>query len=163
MAKAITQIEKNQKNIQEERAEDLAAIVDQIADNREVIQDTLIILQELHNTGVLDMLKGLLRTREKVGAIAIEQLNQPAMHNMIKNGMNTIGLLSEMDPDQLQAIFGGLNQGLEKAAESTKKQEEMGIWGLMKSMRDPNVRTSMNTMVNFLNGMGSGLKSSETH
>ncbi|QHS22378.1 DUF1641 domain-containing protein [Virgibacillus sp. MSP4-1] len=163
MAKAITQIEKKRKSKQEERTEDLSAIINQIADNREIIQDTLIILQELHATGVLDMLKGLLRTREKVGQIAIEQINQPGMHNIIKNGMNTIGLLAEMDSDQLKAMFSGLNTGLEKAAESAKAQEEVGLWGLMKSVRDPNVRTSMNTMVNFLEGMGNGLNQQKTH
>ncbi|MRG85250.1 DUF1641 domain-containing protein [Salinibacillus xinjiangensis] len=163
MAKAITQIEKKQKNLQEERAEDLSAIVNQIADNREVIQDTLVILQELHEAGMIDMLKGFLRTREKVGTIAIEQLNQPGMHNIIKNGMNTIGLLANMNPDQLKAIFGGLNQGLEKAAKSTESQEQLGMWGLMKSMKNPSVKTSLNTMVSFLEGMGDGLNNKEIH
>ncbi|GAA0326056.1 hypothetical protein GCM10008967_15790 [Bacillus carboniphilus] len=163
MAKAIQQIERKQKNAEEERTEDLAAILTQIAENREAIQTSLMILQELHQAGILDMLKGLLRTREKVGSIAIEQINQPGMHNIIKNGMSAVQLLSSLDPNQLKQIFGGLSHGLHKASEGNEKKEQASMWGLMKSMRDPNVRTSLNTMVHFLNGMGEGLNQKQVH
>ncbi|MDC3414723.1 DUF1641 domain-containing protein [Aquibacillus sp. 3ASR75-11] len=163
MAKATTQIEKKESNVEEERAEDIAAIMKQIADNREAIQDSLIILQELHQSGVLDMVKGLLRTREKVGVLAMEQINQPGMHNIMRNGMNSIELLASLDPDQLKTVFGGLTQGLQKASESIETNEQMGAWGMLKSMRDPNVKTSLNTMAHFLNGMGEGLNNKKTH
>lgn len=163
MAKPIQQIELKNKSVEEERAEDLSAILKQIADNRDAIQTTLIILQELHEFGILDMMKGLLRTREKVGAIAIEQINQPGMHNIIKNGMSAVQLLSSIDPDQLKHMIGGMTQGLHRASEGHGQKNQANVWGLMKSMRDPNVRTSINTMMNFLNGMGEGLNQKQVH
>ncbi|MFZ3580158.1 DUF1641 domain-containing protein [Virgibacillus sp. DJP39] len=163
MAKATRQIERKESNVDEERAEDLNAILKQIADNREAIQDSLFILEELQESGVLPMLRGLLRTREKVGSIAMEQINQTSVHNMIKNGMSGIGLLSSIDPDQLNQIIQGLTKGLQKASESTDNQDQVGIWGLVKSTKDPNVRTSLNTMIHFLNGMGEGLSNKQAH
>jgi uncharacterized protein YjgD (DUF1641 family) len=163
MAKAIKQIERKQSNVEEERAEDMEAILKQIADNREAIQDSLIILEELHQSGILDMLKGFLRTKEKIGSIAMEQINQPGMHNIIKNGMSGVELLSSIDSDQLKQLLGGLTQGLQKASESTQKKEQIGVWGLLKSMKDPNVNASLNTMIHFLNGMGEGLNNKQAH
>ncbi|WP_085992148.1 DUF1641 domain-containing protein [Oceanobacillus senegalensis] len=162
MARAIRQIEKNQRSAEEERAEDIAAIIKQIAENREAIEDTLIILEELHQFGVLDMLKGLLRTREKVGAIAIEQLNQSGMHNIIKNGMSTVQLLADMDPEQIKTVFNGVNHGLKNVAETTNYNEDIGMWNLYKSAKDIKVRNSLNAMVQFLNGMSEGLSKKHT-
>ncbi|WP_077623719.1 DUF1641 domain-containing protein [Sediminibacillus massiliensis] len=163
MAKAIQQIEREESNVEEERSEDLSAILKQIADNREVIEESLSILQELHKSGVLPMIKGLLQTREKVGSIAIEQINQPGMHNIIKNAMSGMALLSAIDPDQLKQFSDGLTHGMQKAAETSSNDKQVGMWGLMKSMRDPNVKTSLNTMMHFLNGLGEGLNSKQTH
>ncbi|MBM7570834.1 DUF1641 domain-containing protein [Aquibacillus albus] len=163
MARAITQIERKQSSVEEERSEDLGAILKQIADNREAIEDSLTILEELHKSGVLDMVKGFLRTKEKVGVIAVEQLNQPSMHQLIRNMFNSIELLSSMDPDRLNAIFGGLNKGLEKASEGTEENNQIGAFGMLKAMRDPNVKTSLSTMVHFLEGMGEGLKNDKVH
>ena len=162
MARAIRQIEKKQLSEEEERAQDLQAIIKQIAENREAIEDTLIILKELHDFGVLDMLKGLLRTREKVGAIAVEQLNQTGMHNIIKNGMSTIQLLSDMDSDQIKTIFNGVNKGLERMAETSNYNENIGLWNLYKSTKDIEVRNSLNAMIKFLSGMGEGLSQKHT-
>lgn len=162
VARAIRQIEKKQLSEEEERAQDLQAIIKQIAENREAIEDTLIILKELHDFGVLDMLKGLLRTREKVGAIAVEQLNQTGMHNIIKNGMSTIQLLSDMDSDQIKTIFNGVNKGLERMAETSNYNENIGLWNLYKSTKDIEVRNSLNAMIQFLSGMGEGLSQKHT-
>lgn len=158
MAKATKQIERKGNRLEEERNDDLSAILNQIADNRESIQIWLDIIHELHQIGILDMIKGLLRTREKVGAIAMEQINQPGMHNIIKNGMSGFQLLAAMDADQLKQIMDGFSRGMQKASENTQHQEQIGMWGLLRSMQDPNVKKTLNILVHFLNGMGEGLQ-----
>jgi len=157
VAKAITQIERKESNVEEERSEDIQAIVKQIADNREAIQDSLTILQELKLSGTLDIIKGFLRTRDQVGALALEQLNQAGVHHMMKNAINLLGLLAKMNPDELDAIFSSMSKGLQKVSENTYPNEHIGVWNLLKSAQDPNVKTSLNTMLTFLNGMGQSL------
>ncbi|MCP8617273.1 DUF1641 domain-containing protein [Salirhabdus salicampi] len=163
MAKAIKQIERTEKTVHEEREQDLNAILKQIADNREAIQETLTIIEELHNSGVLPIIRGFLRTRDKVGAIMMEEINQPGMHNVIKNSMSMATLLSSIDSEKLNQLLNGLTQGIDKATESTEDDGKVGMWGLLKSMRDPNVKASMNTMVHFLEGMGEGLNNKKAH
>lgn len=154
MAKAITHIEKKIPNPAEEQAESLTEILSLIAKNREAITTSLEILQELNSAGLLSILKGLLKTRDKVGVLAIEQLNQPSMHKTIKNGINTLQLLGEVDPDKLKTLLNAANSGLQSIGESNEKTSK---WGLVKSMGDPDVLSSLSTMTGFLQGMGKEL------
>ncbi|KHD84327.1 DUF1641 domain-containing protein [Heyndrickxia ginsengihumi] len=164
MAKAIKQIERQASNVNEERTEDLTDILKQIADSREAIQVSLVIIQELYNSGVLNMIKGFLKTRENVGSIIINQLNQPSVYNIIKNAINSVELLSSLDPNQLQAIFGGLHQGLQKASENIdENSKQIGLWEILRAMRDPNIQASLNMMLQFLSGMGEGLNHKQVH
>ncbi|MFC3885149.1 DUF1641 domain-containing protein [Bacillus songklensis] len=154
MAKAIRQINKKAPNKEEEQAQAITDIVKALADNREAIMVTLDILKNLHEMGALNAVDGLLKARSDVAYIAIQQLNQPSMHNTIKNAMGAFKFLGSVNPDQLQTIFQGLSHGLERSAENIKKGEDASLWQLGKSIRNPDVRASLSTMVEFLQGMG---------
>ncbi|MDQ0245525.1 uncharacterized protein YjgD (DUF1641 family) [Bacillus fengqiuensis] len=154
MAKAIRQINKHVPNKEEEQAQAVADIVAALAENREAIVTTLGILKELQEMGALNAIHGLLQKRTDVGAIAIQQINKPNMHNTIKNGMNALGFLGSINPDQLKIIFQGLNQGLERATESAHQGEEQSLWKLGKNMGNSEVKASLATMMGFMQGMG---------
>jgi uncharacterized protein YjgD (DUF1641 family) len=163
MAKAIKDIDKKRSNPIEEQTEAIQQLIEMTAESRDALLSLLEILQELHNAGLLDFVQGLLKTRHKVGVLAMGQLNQPEMHRIIKNGINTIQFLGELDPDQLQTMLNGVNKGLEKSTMNTKKGEQVSLWGLAKSIRDPDVKMSMSTMMAFLEGMGKGIKKDQVH
>ncbi|MBB6444472.1 DUF1641 domain-containing protein [Bacillus benzoevorans] len=154
MAKAIKQIEESKVTSQEKQSEDLFAIIKLVSENREAITTSMEILGELKQTGVLDMFKGALRTREKIGAIALEQINQPSMHNTIKNAFNIIEFLGSINPDQMKVLLSALRKGMDEFSESVEKNEHIGIWGMMRSIRDPKVNTVITSMLGFLNGVG---------
>lgn len=163
MAKAIKQIEKTRLTQQEEQTEDLTAILKLIAENRDAITTSLEIIGELKQTGVLDMVKGALKTREKIGSIAMEQINQPSMHNMIRNGFNTVEFLGSLNPDQMKMMLNAVSNGLNETSDTIGKNEQIGLWGMMKSIRDPNVNTAITTMLGFLNGMGKEMDKKQMH
>ncbi|WP_442599787.1 DUF1641 domain-containing protein [Neobacillus sp. D3-1R] len=154
MAKAIKQIKKSVPNPVEEQAQAISDILESLTENREAILSTLGILKHLHEMGVLNALHGLLEQRTEVGAIAVQQMNQPAMHNTIKNGINAFKFLGSVNPEQLQSILQGLSHGLERSTEVIQKGEFQSLWKLGTSMRNPDVRASLSTMVEFLHGMG---------
>lgn len=151
MAKPIHHIEKRVPTKAEEQAEAIGEIISLIANNREAITTSLEILQELHSTGVLDAVKGLLKTREKVGVLAMGQLNQPNMHNTIKNAINMVKLVGEMDPEKVNTLMSAVMSGLDQMGEQDGKVSK---WRLIKSMNDPDVLASIATMTGFLQGMG---------
>jgi uncharacterized protein YjgD (DUF1641 family) len=163
VAKPIQQIEKKRLNEAEEEAEALKELMGMIADSKESIKTFLEILEELQSSGLLDMAKGLLKTRQKVGVLAMEQMNQPAMHRIIKNGINTVQFLGQLDPDQMKTIMNGVSKGLEKTSENSSQKDQVGIWSLIRTMRDPDIRASMTMMTSFLEGMGKEINQKPIH
>jgi uncharacterized protein YjgD (DUF1641 family) len=154
MAKAIRQIEVKTKTKEEESAESLTELLSLIALNKESILVMLEIIKELHSAGVLDIIHGFLKTRDKVGVIAMEQLNQPSMHRTIKNSIQAIQILGELDPIKISSLLNAANNGLESATEVKTK---MSKWEMFKAINDPNVTSSISMMIKFLKGMGEEL------
>ena len=163
MAKQIRQIDKHIPSELEERTEAIKKLVNMTADNHEAFMTIVEVVEELHESGILDMAKGLLRTREKVGVIAVEQLNQPSMHRVIQNGTNAFKFFGSIDPQQLQNMLNGVTRGLQKSADDMTKEEKLGLWGMAKKMRDPDVNASMTTLMGFLQGMGQEFNDKSVH
>ncbi|WP_180955329.1 DUF1641 domain-containing protein [Peribacillus deserti] len=154
MAKAIRQINKQVPNPIEEQAQAVGEILTALADNKKGILSALAIIKNLEEIGILDALHAILENRTDVGVIAMQQINQPGMHNTIKNAIYLFNFMGTLKPDQLQSMLGGVTQGLNRMGESIKNQEQHGLWKLGKSMRDPEIKTAMTSMVEFLHGMG---------
>lgn len=154
LAKAIKQIRKEAPNPEAEQSKAVTDIVAALAENRDAIMATIGIVGQLHEMGVLNTVNGLLEKRVDVGVIAVQQLNQPNMHNTIKNGMNAFNFLGQLNPDQLQTVLNGVSHGLEKLAENIEKDEKVSLWQLGNSIRNPEIRTTLTTMLGFLEGMG---------
>ncbi|WP_408007626.1 DUF1641 domain-containing protein [Pseudalkalibacillus sp. A8] len=163
MAKAIKQIEKNNSNTVEESTQALNSLMEMTAKNREALGSLLEILQELHQSEILDMIKGFLKTRDQIGVLAIGELNQPGMHRIIKNGINAVEFLAELDPEQLKIMLNGINEGLKKSAENMDKKENVSLLRLTKLMRDPDVQRSLTFMMNFMVGMGQAIEKKTLH
>lgn len=155
MAKPISAIEIQNPNPLEEKAEAFAEIGEKIAVNREAVIKMLEILQELQASGVLDIAFGLLKSREKVGSIAIEQLNQPKFYHVIKNVFQLIGTLQT---EQLEMILAAVNKGIEQMEQPEQTKKSLSLWGMMKAVRDPYINSTLSMTLNFLHGVGKSLE-----
>ncbi|GGC96277.1 hypothetical protein GCM10007216_28810 [Thalassobacillus devorans] len=158
MAKAIRQIEMQQSTAEEMQQKDMERILSQIADNKQAITSMLEIVDQLEATGVLDILKGFLSAREKIGTIAVEQINQPNIHHTIKNIFYTMGFVGHLEPEKLRTMLESFQKGVETASTHAEEKEKTSTWGLVKSLRDPHVVLALSTMVSFLKGMGNELE-----
>ena len=154
MAKAIRQINKSVPTEEELQLQAISDIMKAIGENRDAIVTSLDILKNLQDLGVLQAVQGLLEQRVDVATIALKQINQPAMHNTIKNAFNAIKFLGTVKPEQLQLILQGLGQGLERTSENKQQQEHQSLWKMSKSLRDPDVKASLSIALEFLQGMG---------
>lgn len=163
MAKAIKQIELIQPSAQEEQAKDIADLLTQLGQNREAISSAIDIIGQLQRSGILDIVQGFLHSKEKVAAIAIDQVNQPNMHNIIRNGFNTVDFLGSLDPQQMNIMMNAVTKGLDESAEVMKSNEKTSVLGLMKAMRDPDINLAIHSMLGFLKGMGSEMGKEHTH
>lgn len=151
MAKATTLIKKFNENKAEENSQAVKEIIEELAENRQAIMEGINILKGLHELGALEALQALLEQRTAVGEIAIQQVNQPKMHNVIKNAMSAFGFLSSLDPKKLNTILAGVSHGFERIPENDKMQS---LWSLQKHFWTHEIRASLAVVVHFLDGMG---------
>lgn len=154
MAKAIRQISRQLPNEAEERTEAVNEILQALADNKEAVLSMIDLAKELHEVKVFETADALLKQRNEVGVIAMQQVNQPAVHNIIKSGFGMINFLGGLQPSQLETLLHGLTLGLKRMSITGEKGKKQSIWKMRIRLRSPEIRAAMTTMVDFMEGMG---------
>ncbi|MGG3563857.1 hypothetical protein ABES03_19920 [Neobacillus rhizosphaerae] len=154
MAKAITQIrEVPRPEIEQEQA--MTEIMSEIVANKDVILKTIRIMKGLQETKVLDVVESMIDQRTEIGAIAIQQVNQPAIRNVIKNAMNAFSFLGELQPGEVSDVLEGLSHGFKRMAESGQEgKKQSSLWQLRKRLWSREMRAAMTSMMNFMDGLG---------
>ncbi|WP_144481436.1 DUF1641 domain-containing protein [Cytobacillus oceanisediminis] len=154
MAKAIRQISRQATNETEERAQALEEIMQALADNKEAVLSMIEMAKELHEVKVFETAGSLLKQRNEVGVIAMQQVNQPAVHNVIKSGFGLFKFLGGLQPAQLETLMNGVTLGLKRMSQTGEKGKKQSIWKMRVRLRSPAIRAAMTTMVDFMEGMG---------
>lgn len=156
MAKAITQIEKQPLNPEQEQDKQLRELLGVIGGNTEAVTSFVNVIKELHSVGIFDIVQAFLVNRNQIGFQVINQLNQPGIFRIAKNAMGLFQLLSNLDPSKTQRLLNSVARGVEGAG-NPEAETPHGLWGLAKEMRDPDVLRAVGTMMNFLREMGKQL------
>jgi uncharacterized protein YjgD (DUF1641 family) len=157
MAKSISYIERKIPTEEEQQAESLGDILKAISDNRQSILAFLDILKEMENSGLLDIIRGIMKNRTSLGSVGMEFINVANIPSMLKNVIMASQFLGRLEPKDTEKLINGLDNGLKKAMQ--KEEESISLFGLMGLLRDPNVRTTLSTGLHFLQGMGKSLNS----
>ncbi|GGE50558.1 hypothetical protein GCM10011391_31680 [Pullulanibacillus camelliae] len=163
MAKAITQIRRVDPTPEELQAQSITKIIGALAENGESIIKMLDIVSQLDQTGILDALDAILKKRVDVAEIMIQQMNQPTMHKIMKNGMNIFKFLGSLNPEQIRMLMDGVGHGIDKATARESDDKKTSLWSLGKAMKKPEVKESLTMMVSILEGMGESLQREKDH
>jgi uncharacterized protein YjgD (DUF1641 family) len=157
MAKSISYIERKIPTEEEQQAESLADILKALSDNRQSILAFLDILKEMENSGLLDIIRGIMKNRASLGSVGMEFINVANIPSMLKNVIMASQFLGRLDPKDTAKLINGLDNGLRKAMQ--KEEESKSLLGMLGLLRDPNVRTTLSAGLHFLQGMGKSLNS----
>lgn len=160
MAKSLRHIEKQVPNKVEEQAQAMMQLMAAAAEQKDALLQFIEILGELQKAGLLDMAHGMLKNRHEIGVISINQMNKSGAQRFIKNGMSLVQFMGQLEPERLNRLLGAVSNGLETA--ESQPANAGGIWGMVRTFRDPEVNTSVGWMMNFLRGMGEELPQ-QTH
>ena len=87
------------------------------------------VLQDLDDSGVFDLLRGALGSRDKVLGVAVEAAGSPHSIRAIRNFMLLSNLLGEIDPEVLKTITQAGPQILKTMV---RQPEPPGLWRLIK-------------------------------
>lgn len=158
MAKPITKISQPVLTEKEIEEQSLEKVLKDVANNAEGIQQTIKLLQELHESGILAAINAIIEAKEQVAKIAVGQLLRPPVTNAINNAMAAAGALTELDPEMTKKWIGSVANGLQKAEEGVKDNSKVGIFDLMKAVKDPDINRAIAFGLNLLKGIGEGIK-----
>ncbi|HYK74882.1 MAG TPA: DUF1641 domain-containing protein [Pseudoneobacillus sp.] len=158
MAKPIKIIQKTELTEEQKKMQSLENLLSGVAENKDSLLETLNLLQELHDSGIMDALGSLLKSKEKAAKIAVGQMTREPVTNMINNAMAAGGILTELDPNITSKLAKSLTNGLQKAQQGLVEDTKLGVFDLMKALKDPDINRVIGFGFNLLKGMGEGLK-----
>lgn len=158
MAHPITTIQKHiptKEELNQQKLEDLKLL---LADNEDSLNKIMNLISELNETGVLEAANSMLQSKEKIAEIALGQINREPVTNIINNIMGAAGALSSVDPELTTKLVNSITKGIDQGNKHLEKDEKIGVLDLMKVLKDPDVNRAVGFGINFLKGMGKGLK-----
>jgi uncharacterized protein YjgD (DUF1641 family) len=158
MANPIQTIQKTELTQDQIKIQSLENLLSEVAHNKDSLLDTLNLLQELHDSGIMEALGSLLKAKESAAKIALGQITRKPVTNMINNAMAAGGILTELDPETTSKLAKSLTVGLQKAEQGLKADTKLGLFDLMKAIKDPDINRAFGFGFNLLKGIGEGLK-----
>ncbi|AWB45616.1 hypothetical protein DCC85_16380 [Paenibacillus sp. CAA11] len=158
MAKPISLVKKRMITEEERQEQTIQRLKQQLAESNEALEKSLVILNELHQSGILEAAESMLKAKAKIAEIALGQISRKEVTNLINNGMAAAGALTNIDPAQTSKLMNGLTSGIQEANASTGGAKKIGLFTLMKSLKDPDVNRALGFGLNFLKGLGRGLQ-----
>ncbi|WP_257347166.1 DUF1641 domain-containing protein [Pseudalkalibacillus decolorationis] len=158
MAKPITKIEEPVFTEKEQQNQALEKVLQDLTQNTEGIKETIKFLQELHESGILGAINNLVEAKEDLAKIAVEQMLRPPVTNALNNAMAAAGALTEIDPEMIKRIMNGMAKGIQKSEEELRLNKKIGVFDLVKLMRDTDINRALTFSLYLLQGVGEGLK-----
>jgi uncharacterized protein YjgD (DUF1641 family) len=99
------------------------------AEHAEALLAAYEVLQGLHDDGVLDLMRGLLGSGDKVLDVGVRAVESPASVRGIRNLLLLINMLGEIDPAVLKTFTRAVPQALNMMV---RQPEPPGLWALVK-------------------------------
>lgn len=141
--KEITLIQKKVITEEEKKQQLSDELLTQLAENREAVEETMQLLSQLQQAGILDAAISLLAAKEDVSKIAVEQLNREPVKNALNNMMGAGEALSSVDPEITKQITSSLVTGLQFATEELQKGKKTKVMDFFKVLKDPDINRAI--------------------
>ena len=109
------------------------------------------LLPQLHDTGTLNLLRGMFGAGDAVVNHVVDIVSRPEMVNLLRSGLAVGGLVSNIDPEALDTAIQG-------------KPEDRGktpsLWTIGKQMRSEEALLGLSVAANLLTALGTAVKKS---
>jgi uncharacterized protein YjgD (DUF1641 family) len=151
MARAIG-LEGIPRNAREELSRKLEQAPEQHA---EALLETYELLQQLHDSGALRLLRGVLRSGDLLLDTAVNAAKSDEAIRGLRNAIILVKMLGSINPDLLQGCANAVSEtfGCQKPV-----VEPPGLFKLFAEFRNPELRRSMALIDKFLENLGNQLK-----
>jgi uncharacterized protein YjgD (DUF1641 family) len=111
------------------------------------------LLQELHESGTLSVLRGLVGAGDQVVRHTVGLATQPEAVNALRNLLVLGKVVGAIDPDKLHRLVEGLPSAIGQQAE----ENPPSLWAIFRRMSSKASRRTLALGVSVLEGVGKGL------
>src|SRR5258706_3915482 len=113
------------------------------------------LLQRLHHRGVLDLLRGGLRSSDKVLSILVDVAKTPEAINATRNLLILSKVMFALEPALLEDVVTAVPNSLAQARE----QKPLSLWQMLKKMCSQDTRRALTSMLGIAESFGKSLGS----
>lgn len=122
--------------------------------HQEAIREALRLLAALHEHGWLRLAAALVENGDRVAARALTELERPCNLRALQSLVAAAGLLSRIEPAQVERLGAALAPALEAAAGRLAAGGPVGLLGLLRQARDPEVNRGLQALLAGLAALG---------
>jgi uncharacterized protein YjgD (DUF1641 family) len=140
------------------RGELLARLESAPAEHAEALLAGYEVLQGLHDSGTLELLRGLLGSGDKVLQTAVDATRTPESIRIIRNLLLLTKMLGEIDPALFEGLVQALPEAMQKAKEEGKKSP--GLLSTLNKFRNKDLLRGIIVVNSLLEMWGRELFSS---
>jgi uncharacterized protein YjgD (DUF1641 family) len=121
----------------------------------EALLESYELLQQLHDSGMLALLRGALGSRDKILETTVDAANSAEGIRALRNAIILGKMLGSINPDLLQGFAVAMSQTFSCQPPIV---EPPGLFKLIAEFRQPELRRSMALINKFLEVLGTELK-----
>ncbi len=158
MAVPITLINKKELTPEEIKQKKLEELQSLIAEQDQALNKILEITGELDGAGIFDALKAMVKAKDDIAKIAVDQASRDPVTNIINHVINASGVIASIDPDVTAKLGASVKSGLNEAELYRENGQKVSIFQLMTALNDPDTNRAVKFGLNFLKGMGKELE-----
>jgi len=158
MAAPITSIKRNELTPEEIKQNKLEELQSLIAEQDQALNKILEITGELDGAGIFDAMKAMVKAKDEIAKIAVEQASRDSVINIINHVLNATSVISSIDPGVTSKLATSVKSGLHEAELYSGNGQKVSFFQLMTALNDPDTNRAIKFGLDFLKGMGKGLE-----
>ncbi len=115
------------------------------------------VLQELHNRGVLEIMRGALAASDEILERVVDNTKTPEAIRAIRNLLFWRQILGSIEPEWFKGIFQAIPEGIAQA--TAGRDQPVSLFGLLRRLTDKDSLRGLGAAVDFLQAFGRHLHS----
>lgn len=118
------------------------------------------VLQELHNRGVLEIVRGALAASDDILETVVDSTRTPEAIRAIRNLLFWRQLLGSIEPEWFKGLFRAIPEGIAQA--TAEREQPVRFFGLLRRFISKDSLRALAAAVDFLQAFGRHLHSLES-
>ncbi len=118
------------------------------------------VLQELHNRGVLEIMRGALAASDEILEKVVDNAKTPEAIRAIRNLLFWRQILGSIEPEWFKGIFQAIPEGIAQA--TAERDQPVSFFGLLRRLTSKDSFRGLAAAIDFLQAFGRHLHSLES-